>query len=91
MFCALNGATATPRRAKARHSPVVTTLLPASEVVPATRRPVISAAPRSLGEAVRLAVGGVGPPSRTHATRVVSCDDVVDAAEPGVEAGVVRA
>ena len=38
MFCALNGATLTPRRAKARHSPVVTTLLPASEVVPATRR-----------------------------------------------------
>ncbi len=36
MFCALNGATFTPRRAKARHSPVVTMLLPASDVVPAT-------------------------------------------------------
>ena len=38
MFCALNGATRTPRRLSARHSPVVTTDLPASEVVPATRR-----------------------------------------------------
>ena len=38
MFCALNGATDSPRRAKARHSAVVTTVLPASEVVPATRR-----------------------------------------------------
>lgn len=36
MFCALYGATRTPRRANARHSAVVTTVLPASEVVPAT-------------------------------------------------------
>ena len=36
MFCDLNGATFTPRGRSARHSPVVTMLLPASEVVPAT-------------------------------------------------------
>ena len=38
MFCALNGATRTPRRASARHRPVVTTVFPASEVVPSTIR-----------------------------------------------------
>src|SRR5699024_7869048 len=37
MFCALNGATERPRRAKARHSPVVIRLLPAFEAVPATK------------------------------------------------------
>src|SRR5579872_298488 len=42
MFCALYGATRTPRRANARHSPVVTTLLPASDVVPATSSPLIT-------------------------------------------------
>ena len=43
MFCDLNGATFMLRRANARHSPVVTMLLPASEVVPATRSaPVIT-------------------------------------------------
>src|SRR5579875_3896129 len=36
MFCALNGATLTPRRASSRHNPATTTDLPASEVVPAT-------------------------------------------------------
>jgi len=35
MFCALYGATRMPRRWNARQTPVVTTLLPASEVVPA--------------------------------------------------------
>ncbi len=40
MFWALNGATATPRRAKSRQSPVTTSDLPASEEVPATSRPV---------------------------------------------------
>ena len=40
MFWALYGATRTPRRANARHSPVVTTLFPASEVVPATSSPL---------------------------------------------------
>ena len=45
MFCALNGATDTPCRASQRQMPAVTTLLPASEVVPATRGAyVISAA-----------------------------------------------
>ena len=36
MFCALNGATFTPCRASHRHSPATSTLLPASEPVPAT-------------------------------------------------------
>ena len=36
MFCALNGATRIPRRASQRHSPAISTLLPASDVVPAT-------------------------------------------------------
>ena len=40
MFCALNGATETPRRASARQSPVTTSDLPASEEVPATRSPL---------------------------------------------------
>ena len=47
MFCALKGATCTPRRASARHRPVVTTLLPASLVVPATRDPAISGLSRT--------------------------------------------
>ena len=37
MFWALNGATLTPCLASQRHSPAVRTLLPASDVVPATR------------------------------------------------------
>ena len=36
MFCALNGATFTPCRASHRHNPATSTLLPASEPVPAT-------------------------------------------------------
>ena len=35
MFCALYGATRTPRRASHRHSPVTSVVLPASDVVPA--------------------------------------------------------
>ena len=34
MFCALNGATRTPRRAKIRHSAAVSRLLPTEELVP---------------------------------------------------------
>src|SRR5579871_6103698 len=34
MFCALNGATRTPRRAKRRHSAAVSALLPTDELVP---------------------------------------------------------
>ena len=45
MFCALNGATRTPRRANARHSAVVTTVFPASDVVPATSSEPRTAAP----------------------------------------------
>src|SRR5687768_6334990 len=37
MFCALKGATPIPRRASARHRPVVMVVLPASDVVPATK------------------------------------------------------
>jgi len=40
MFCALNGATSIPRRATARHNPVTTSDLPASEDVPAISRPL---------------------------------------------------
>ena len=39
MFCALNGATFTPRLASQRQTPAVTALLPASDAVPATRSP----------------------------------------------------
>jgi uncharacterized protein YkwD len=40
MFCALKGATTTPRRASARHKPVTTSDLPTSEDVPAIRTPL---------------------------------------------------
>jgi hypothetical protein len=43
MFCALYGATFNPRRANARHNPVVTTLFPASDVVPAIKIPLTKA------------------------------------------------
>ena len=43
MFCALNGATFTPRRCSQRQIPAVSTLLPASDVVPATSRPPLTA------------------------------------------------
>src|SRR5215471_2249494 len=36
MFWALNGATRTPRRAKSRHKPATSTLLPTDEAVPCT-------------------------------------------------------
>ena len=45
MFCALYGATRRPRRANARHRPVVTTDLPASDVVPATSSEPVTSAP----------------------------------------------
>ena len=45
MFCALNGATRTPCRCSHRQIPAVSTLLPASEVVPATSSPPLIAAP----------------------------------------------
>jgi hypothetical protein len=38
MFCALKGATDTPRRASQRQRPATMTVLPASDVVPAIRR-----------------------------------------------------
>jgi hypothetical protein len=45
MFCALNGATATPCRASHRHSPATSTLLPASEDVPATSNAPVTTRP----------------------------------------------
>ena len=45
MFWALNGATRTPCLASQRHSPAVSTLFPASEVVPATSRPPFTGGP----------------------------------------------
>lgn len=47
MFCALNGATRTPWRASQRQMPAVTTLLPASEVVPATSSALLIRVPSS--------------------------------------------
>src|SRR5262249_14089198 len=49
MFCALNGATLTPRRASHRQIPAVTTLFPASDVVPATSRPFTWPPSRAVG------------------------------------------
>ena len=49
MFCALNGATRTPRRRSQRQMPATSMLLPASEPVPATRIPLIGR-PASLGD-----------------------------------------
>ena len=46
MFWALNGATRTPCRASQRHSPAVSTLFPASEVVPATSSPPLTGGAR---------------------------------------------
>lgn len=45
MFWALKGATFTPRRTSQRQMPAVTTLLPASDVVPATSSPPLMPAP----------------------------------------------
>ena len=47
MFWALNGATRTPCLASQRHSPAVSTLFPASEVVPATSRPPFTGGSRA--------------------------------------------
>src|SRR3954447_16024750 len=47
MFCALNGATRTPRRASRRHSPATSVLLPTDEPVPST----ISTGARGSGNA----------------------------------------
>jgi hypothetical protein len=43
MFCALNGATLTPRLASQRQIPATTTLLPASDAVPAASSPLTAA------------------------------------------------
>src|SRR5579864_9351921 len=56
MFCALNGATATPCRASHRHSPATSTLLPASDPVPATR-----SAPRGLTVPMGVVLPPVSP------------------------------
>src|SRR5262245_21526469 len=54
MFCALNGATRTPGRYSQRQMPAVTTLLPASDVVPATSSPLISPEPVRCEEPDRV-------------------------------------
>src|SRR3954447_1510740 len=46
MFCALNGATETPWRTSHRQIPAVTTDLPASDVVPATKNAPLTSPPR---------------------------------------------
>src|SRR5258708_8768815 len=58
MFCALNGATRTPRRDSQRQMPAVTTDLPASECVPQTSSAPLIAAPVSgdVGRALRAAL-----------------------------------
>src|SRR3979411_67393 len=60
MFCALNGATLTPLRARSRHNPATTIDLPASELVPATSSaPLTFCAGGSLSQRKDLgAVGG---------------------------------
>ncbi|SKF62153.1 Uncharacterised protein [Mycobacteroides abscessus subsp. abscessus] len=50
MFWALYGTTSIPRRRASRHNPVTTSDLPASELVPATRKPVIVVLLWSAGE-----------------------------------------
>jgi len=65
MFCALNGATRTPRRASHRHRPATTTLFPAPEVVPATR----SAPFHARGVAFVLFIAGNRSRNRTAARR----------------------
>ena len=70
MFCALKGATLTPCRTSHRQIPAVTTLLPASEVVPATSSPPPIPAPPT--RAVRPLVQEPSreqPPGDTHAER----------------------
>ena len=64
MFCALYGATLIPRRCNARHSPVVTMLLPASEVVPAISSPAHASASGSrVRPRGRRALDGVLAPA----------------------------
>ncbi len=53
MFCALNGATATPWRASHRQIPATSALLPASEVVPATNNAPRTAAAYEASRTIR--------------------------------------
>ena len=62
MFWALYGATRTPRRANARHRPVVTTLFPESEVVPATSSPLTGPTNPPAGARYRRAAGAAPAP-----------------------------
>ena len=56
MFCALKGATVIPRRANARHSAVVTMVLPAYDVVPAMQ--LVLGQPVDLNRGVGLHLFG---------------------------------
>ena len=62
MFCALKGATLIPRREMARQSPVTINDLPASELVPATRKP---------------ATGVESRPPRLHPRAVVEVTETI--------------
>ena len=82
MFCALNGATLTPRRCSQRQMPAVTTDLPASECVPQTRiapfiaRPSARRGSRTSQEgcgAGRRAPPRQGPPGRFARRRARPC------------------
>ena len=61
MFCALNGATRTPWRASQRQIPAATTLLPASEVVPATSSAPFTPPPRGPVSMIAEDSGGYRP------------------------------
>jgi len=83
MFCALNGATATPCRASHRQSPAVTTDFPASEVVPATRsaptrRRLSHAALASLAglRTARPSEPGAAPPDGPGSLRSLDTDSL---------------
>src|SRR5208282_5320458 len=82
MFCALNGATETPCRASHRHSPATSTLLPASDPVPAT-----SSAPRGLTVPMGVVLPPVSPEKEVeHADTATSPADHPDRRRGGIRA-----
>ena len=99
MFWALNGATDTPVRESQRQIPEVTRLLPASDVVPATSRPLATTtvilAPQHLGqeccERERADPDEPGQPGRPGPVgclhRTPTVHDAAVLAVPGIRAG----
>ena len=65
MFWALNGATEIPCRASQRHSPAAITLLPASELVPATSSAPFTRPPGCVAGGPRPAPPACGGPYPT--------------------------